>query len=199
MWPGSHPSPVPSTLGSRGSAPAHHSCLRASAWPHCIPGAAWPPLFPPLALMALGPSLRPGQDGTCHSQDHPSKAINRILLQPPVPVVSPRVGGQWCPYLCQGQAHSTEDTAREPGGLVGKQAVAWRQPPGDAWRQALPMTRRQDPAGEPEGMSLGSPGRQQMVGPGEGALGLLSTLQLGARPTSLHGFPVICSRGTTLK
>lgn len=177
MWPGSRPSPVPSTLGSRGSAPAHHSCLRASAWPHCIPGAAWPPLFPPLALMALGPSLRPGQGGTCHSQDHPSKAINRILLQPPVPVVSPR--------LCKGQAHSSPRTL--PGGLVGKQAVAWRQPPG-CLAPGLACEQEARSCKRAGGCVLGG----HLAGSRWSGLekGLLSTVQPGAQPTSLlHGFP----------
>lgn len=103
------------------------------------------------------------------------------VVPPPLPRAGPFHRGH-----CQGRA--------------GGQASCGLAPTlGDAWRQALPMTRRQDPAGEPEGMSLGSPGRQQVVGPGEGALGLLSTLQLGARPTLLHGFPVICSWGTALE
>lgn len=77
---GPRPSLVPSTLGSEGSAPAHHSCLRASAWPHCIPGAAWP--FPATALG--GPRAPPSaQDRVAPPplQDCPSKAINRALSQ----------------------------------------------------------------------------------------------------------------------
>lgn len=37
-------------------APAYHSCLWASAWPHCIPGAACPPASPATGLnWSLGP------------------------------------------------------------------------------------------------------------------------------------------------
>lgn len=186
---GSRPSPVPSTLGSRGSAPAHHSCLRASAWPHCIPGAAWPPLFPPLALVALGPSLRPGQGGTSHSQDRPSKAINRALSQPPVPVVSPRVGGQWCPRL-------TKDTARGPDRLVGRQTVAWRQPPG-CLAPGLACDQEARSCRRARGHVLGG----HLAGSRWSGLekGLSSTLQPGARPTSPpHGFLVASSQGTAL-
>lgn len=67
-------------------APAYHSCLRVSAWPHRIPGAVCPSLLPPLALTGSWALPPPGTGWPPPLSGPPSQGrINRILSQPPVP------------------------------------------------------------------------------------------------------------------
>lgn len=119
--------------------PAYHSCLWASAWPHRIPGAMCPLLLPPLALTGPWALPLPGTGWHPPLSGPPSQGrINRILLQPPVPV--------WAHLWVNNDGHasaksrhtlSPEDTDREAGQQAGwwvSQLWPQCQPPrGLAW------------------------------------------------------------------
>lgn len=119
-------------------APAYHSCLRASAWPHRIPGATCPLLLPPLAL--TGPWALPPPGTGWHSplSGPPSHGrINRILSQPPVPVWAHLWVDNDCPCLCKEQAHPLTRGHWQGNREAGQQAGWWvsqlcpqHQPPG---------------------------------------------------------------------
>ncbi|CAI9157466.1 unnamed protein product [Rangifer tarandus platyrhynchus] len=108
--------------------------------------------------MALGPSLRPGQGGTCHSQDHPSKAINRILLQPPVPVVSPRVGTAGSPAQHRGQRALNRRVPLAQIWLEIHLRAKWRRrlrrpPPNPRLKTGLGLKLSDPPPGGPRPLS----------------------------------------------
>lgn len=137
VWPGPRPCShgrVPARClppwAAGAPAPAYHSCLRASAWPHCIPGAACPLLLLPLALTGPRALPPPGTGWHLPLSGPPFQGrINRILLSflslcgPICGCAGMAMPLRTCPPLTRGHCQGT-------GMLVGSLLWPWHQPLG---------------------------------------------------------------------